>query len=335
MDRQGDHTLGRTGLRVSRIALGTMNFGPVTPEEEAHRILDAAVDRGVNLLDTADVYGADANRTVGDNADAKGRTEEIIGRWLGGRPGRRDQVVLISKAYGRMGPGPNDMYLSAAHLRRACERSLRRLGTEWLDVFLLHHVDRRTGWDELWEVLDDLRREGKIRYAGTSNFAGWQIAQGQEAARRRHLLGIAVEQSIYNLMERTVELEVLPACRAYDIGLMPYSPLNSGLLGGILAKAETADRSASGRAATGLEQARDQIAEYEKLCGDLGQSPAVVAQAWLCHQPGVTAPIVGARTMRHLEDGCAAAELTLSADDLATIEAIFPGPGPAPEAYAW
>jgi NDP-hexose C3-ketoreductase / dTDP-4-oxo-2-deoxy-alpha-D-pentos-2-ene 2,3-reductase len=332
---QSEHTLGRTGLRVSRIALGTMNFGPVTPENEAHRILDAAADRGVNLVDTADVYGADANRTVADDSAEKGRTEEIVGRWLNGRPGRRDQVVLISKAYGRMGPGPNDLHLSAVHLRRACEASLRRLGTDRLDVFLLHHVDRHTGWDELWEVLSDLRREGKIRYAGTSNFAAWQIAQGQEEARRRHLLGIVAEQSIYNLMERTVELEVLPACRAYGIGLMPYSPLNSGLLGGILAKSESAARSASGRAAAGLETMRPTIAEYEKLCGELGHAPAVVAQAWLCHQPGVTAPIVGARTLAHLEDGIAAGELELAADELAALDALFPGPGPAPEAYAW
>lgn len=328
-------TLGASGLRVSPVALGTMNFGPVTPEPEAHRILDVAVELGVNLIDTADVYGADANRTVADYTQKKGRTEEIIGSWLAADPARRDRIVLISKAYGRMGDGANDMYLSAAHLRAACDASLRRLGTDHLDVFMLHHVDRSTGWPEIWEVLADLRQAGKIRYAGTSNFAGWQLAKGQEAANVRGLLGIVVEQSIYNLMERTVELEVLPACRDYGIGLMPYSPLNSGLLGGILTKTSTAARSSSARAVEQLGTRREQIATYEAFCHDLGHPPAVVAQAWLCHQPGVTAPIVGARTVEHLADGVAAANLTLSRSDLDTLDTLFPGPGAAPEAYAW
>jgi aryl-alcohol dehydrogenase-like predicted oxidoreductase len=331
-----DHRhLGRTGLRVSPVALGTMNFGPVTPEAEAHAIMDRALDRGVTLFDTADVYGADANRTIADASPRKGRTEEIIGNWFAADPARRDQVVLISKAYGRMGPGPNDMHLSARHLHRACEASLRRLRTDHLDVFLLHHVDRATGWDEIWEALGDLRQAGKIRYAGTSNFAAWQIVQGQEAAKARGLLGLVAEESIYNLMERTVELEVLPACRAYGIGLLPYSPLNSGLLAGILGKRETAARSASGRAATGLAARREAIEKFEAFCAEFGAPPAVVAQAWLCAQDGVASVIVGARTAAHLDDGIAAASTVLPPDALAALDAIFPGPGPAPEAYAW
>jgi NDP-hexose 2,3-enoyl reductase len=327
--------LGRTGLRVSPVALGTMNFGPVTPEAEAHAIMDRALDSGVTLFDTADVYGADANRTIADAAPLKGRTEEIIGGWFAADPSRRDRVVLISKAYGRMGPGPNDMHLSARHLHRACEASLRRLRTDHLDVFLLHHVDRVTGWDEIWEALGDLRQAGKIRYAGTSNFAGWQIAQGQEAATARGMLGLVAEESIYNLMERTVELEVLPACRAYGIGLLPYSPLNSGLLAGILGKRETAARSASGRAAAGLAARREAIEKFEAFCAEFGAPPAVVAQAWLCAQDGVASVIVGARTVAHLDDGVAAASTALPPDALAALDAIFPGPGPAPEAYAW
>ncbi|WP_433518189.1 aldo/keto reductase [Nonomuraea sp. CA-143628] len=331
-----DHRpLGRSGLRVSPIALGTMNFGPETTEDDARVIMDAAVEAGVNLFDTADVYGADANRTIADHDPAKGLTEQIIGRWLADRPGRRDQIVLISKAYGRMGPGPNDMYLSARHIRQACEASLRRLNTDHLDVFLLHHVDRATGWPEIWEALTDLRQAGKIQYAGTSNFAAWQIVQGQEAAHARGLFGLVAEESIYNLMERTAELEVLPACRAYGIGVLPYSPLNSGLLGGILAKTRTAARSASSRATTQLDRQGDRIAAYEALCGELGHPPATVAQAWLCHQAGVTAPVVGARTLAHLRDGLAAAELALSPSELAALDAVFPGGGPAPEAYAW
>jgi len=328
-------TLGQAGVRVSPIALGTMNFGPVTPADEAHRILDAATAAGVNLIDTADVYGADANRTIADDSAEKGRTERTIGNWLTQRPGRRDQVVLVSKAYGRMGPGANDLHLSSVHLRRACDASLRRLQTDHLDVFMLHHVDRSTGWDEIWETLSDLRQAGKIRYAGTSNFAAWQLVQGQEAAARRDLLGIVVEESIYNLMERTVELEVLPACASYGIGVMPYSPLNSGLLAGILSKTDKASRSESSRAISNLATQRGKLERYEKLCRDLGQAPAVVAQAWLCAQPAVVAPVVGARTLRHLEDGIAAAELELDPDTLAALDEIFPGPGPAPDAYAW
>jgi aryl-alcohol dehydrogenase-like predicted oxidoreductase len=327
--------LGRSGLRVSPVALGTMNFGPVTSEAEAGTLMDVALDHGINLFDTADVYGADANRTIADWSPRKGLTEEIIGRWLAAEPTRRERVVLISKAYGRMGEGPNDLYLSAVHLRRACEASLRRLQTDYLDIFMLHHVDRSTGWEEIWEVLADLRTAGKIRYAGTSNFAAWQIVAGQEAARARHLLGFVADQSIYNLMERTAELELLPACRSYGIGVMPYSPLNSGLLGGILTKGETAARSASSRATAQLESRHDQISAFEDFCKQLGSSPAVVAQAWLCHQPGVAAPIIGARTVEHVTDGVAAADLTLSPSELDALDAIFPPTGPAPEAYAW
>ena len=327
--------VGGTGLRTSPIALGTMNFGPVTPEAEAQRIMSAAAERGVNLFDTADVYGADANRTISDNSDRKGATEEIIGRWLAGSPARREQILLVTKAYGRMGEGPNDMHLSARHLRRACEASLRRLNTDVIDVFMLHHVDRDTSWDEIWEALDDLRRAGKIRYAGTSNFPGWKLVQGQEAARRRNLLGLVLEESIYNLMEHTIELELLPACREYGIGVLPYSPLNSGLLGGILSKGDGAARTASSRATGGLAARRPQLERFEKFCHEIGRAPAVLAQAWLLHRPGITASIVGARTMGHLEDGLEAATLALTGSELDELDRIFPGPGAAPEAYAW
>ncbi|MDQ4039826.1 MAG: aldo/keto reductase [Actinomycetota bacterium] len=331
-----DHEpLGHSGLRVSPVALGTMNFGPVTPEADARKIMDTAYHQGINLFDTANVYGADANRTIADNSLKKGLTEQIIGRWMADMPGRREQVVMISKAYGCMGEGPNDMYLSAAHLRRACEDSLRRLQTDYLDIFMLHHVDRSTSWEEIWEVLGDLRQEGKIRYAGTSNFAAWQIVQGQEVARARHLLGFVADQSIYNLMERTIELELLPACREYGIGVMPYSPLNSGLLGGILTKTQTAARSASSRATKQLKSRKDQISAFEDFAQDLGHPAAVVAQAWLCHQPGIAAPIIGARNVDHVDDGVAAANLDLSASELEALDGIFPPTGAAPEAYAW
>ncbi|MBN6056742.1 aldo/keto reductase [Nonomuraea sp. RK-328] len=330
------HThLGRSGLQVSRLALGTMNFGPLTDETTAHGILDAAVSSGINLIDTADVYGADANRQVYGLEPEKGRTEEIIGTWLAKAPARRDQIVLATKVYGAMGPGVNDIRLSARRIRRACEESLRRLQTDHLDLYMLHHVDRSTPWEEIWEALSLLRQQGKVLYFGTSNHAGWHIVRGQAVAERRGMLGFVVEQSIYSLMQRSVELEVLPACRDLGIGFLPYSPLHGGLLGGILRKQHAA-RSKEGRAATGLQTSRERIERYEKACDDFGEHPAVVGLAWLLHQPGVTAPIVGARTVEHLALAERALDVTLDSEQLALLDAIFPGPGgPAPEAYAW
>jgi len=327
--------LGRSGLQVSRLALGTMNFGPVTEERDAHAILDHALEHGINLIDTADVYGADANRTIAWS-EGKGLTEQIIGRWLAQGGGRRERVVLATKAYGDMGEEPNDKGLSARHIRRACDASLRRLQCDHVDVFMLHHVDRSTPWEEIWEALGVLHQQGKVLYFGTSNHAAWQIVQGQEAARSRGRLGFVAEQSIYSLMERTIELELLPACRAYGIGVIAYSPLNSGLLAGILRKGDAASRSSSSRAETGLAQHRDRIERFEAFCDGLGEHPASVAQAWLLHQPGITAPIAGARTPAHLDAALRALEISLGASELEQLDDIFPGPGgPAPEAYAW
>jgi NDP-hexose 2,3-enoyl reductase len=327
--------LGRAGLRVSRLALGTMNFGPVTEERDAHLILDRALEGGITLVDTADVYGADPTRQVYGWQEGKGRTEEIIGRWLAQDRGRRDRIVLATKAYGQMAPPPDAPGLSARNLLRRCEGSLRRLRTDHIDLYQLHHVDRGTPWDEIWEALSQLRQQGKVRYFGTSNHAGWHIAQGQEAALARGLLGFVSEQSLYNLMERTVELEVLPACRHYGLGLITYSPLHGGLLGGVLQRTDGA-RSAIGRAAAGLADHRDRIERYEGLCAELGHRPAEVALAWLLHKPGVTAPVVGARTIEQLDNSLRAVEIELGDEALHALDDLFPGPGgPAPEAYAW
>src|SRR5438034_6764049 len=219
--------LGRTGLRVSRLCLGTMNFGPLTGESDGFAIMDRALELGIVFFDTADVYGW---RT------GEGVTEQIIGRWLAQGGGRRERIVLATKVYGRMGPGPNDGRLSAYHIRRACEGSLRRLRTDHIDLYQMHHVDRAAPWDELWQAMDVLVQQGKVLYVGSSNFAGWHITQAIEAARDRHSPGLVSEQSLYNLAARTVELEVLPACQAYGVGVIPWSPLAGGLLGGILRK---------------------------------------------------------------------------------------------------
>jgi NDP-hexose C3-ketoreductase / dTDP-4-oxo-2-deoxy-alpha-D-pentos-2-ene 2,3-reductase len=318
--------LGRSGLQVSRLCLGTMNFGPVTEEAEAHQILDAALDAGVNFVDTANVYG------WGEN---KGWTEAIIGRWFGGDPERRRRTVLATKVYGRMSDWPGDGGLSARHIVAACEDSLRRLQTDHIDLYQMHHVDRSVPWDEIWQAMERLVAQGKVLYVGSSNFAGWHLAQACETARARHLLGLVSEQSLYNLAQRSAELEVLPAAREYGLGVIPWSPLHGGLLGGVLAKAERG-RSASGRAQEYVEAHREQIAEYEKLCAEIGHDPGQVALAWLLHQDGVTAPIVGPRTVEQLRQALRVPDISLDAQTLSRLDALFPGPGgPAPEAYAW
>ncbi|MEO6821946.1 MAG: aldo/keto reductase [Candidatus Nanopelagicales bacterium] len=321
--------LGRTGLSVSRICLGTMNFGPVTDEPDAHAIMDRAHEHGINFFDTANVYGWDEN---------KGRTEQIIGNWFAQGGGRRERTVIATKLYADMGPWPNDGKLSALNIRRACDASLQRLQTDHIDLYQMHHVDRAAPWDEIWEAMEVLRQQGKIIYVGSSNFAGWHIAQAQEAARRRGFLGLTSEQSIYNLVERTVELEVLPSAQAYGLGIIPWSPLHGGLLGGILRKQAdgTAKRSTGGRASDGLAKHRSAIEAWERYCDERGEGPGDVALAWLLHQPAVTAPIVGPRTAEQLDGALRALEITLDEKALAHIDEMFPGPGgTAPEAYAW
>lgn len=320
--------LGRTGLKVSRVCLGTMNFGPVTTPDDSHTIMDQAHDSGINFFDTANVYGW---------GEHKGWTERIIGDWFALGGGRREKTVLATKLYGDMGDWPNDGKLSALNIRRACEASLHRLQTDYIDVYQMHHIDRATPWDEIWEAMEVLRQQGKILYVGSSNFAGWHIAQGQEAARRRGALGLVSEQSLYNLIERSVELEVLPAAQHYGLGVIPWSPLHGGLLGGILRKQASGDvaRSAGGRSAEQLEKMRPAIEAWEAYCDERGEQPADVALAWLLHQPGVTAPIVGPRTAGQLDGAIRALDITLDEAALTRIDAIFPPKGAAPEAYAW
>lgn len=324
--------LGRTGLKVSRLCLGTMNFGPETPEADSFRIMDRALDAGIDFFDTADVYGYKAS--AWGTLPREGITEQIVGRWLA-QGGRRDRIVLATKVYGTMWEGPNGRGLSAYHVRRACEDSLRRLGTDRIDLYQMHHVDRDTPWDEVWQAMETLIRQGKVLYVGSSNFAGWHVAQACEAGLRRGLLGLASEQSLYNLAARTVELEVLPACRAYGVGVLPWSPLGGGLLGGALRKA-TEGRRSSERIQKRLEAHRPQLERYEQLCAELGEPPADVALAWLLTRPGVTAPIVGPRTLAQLEGAIRAATLRLGPATLEALDDIWPGPGgEAPEAYAW
>jgi NDP-hexose C3-ketoreductase / dTDP-4-oxo-2-deoxy-alpha-D-pentos-2-ene 2,3-reductase len=317
--------LGRTRLEVSRLCLGTMNFGSQTEEADAFRIMDRALELGINFFDTADVYG-------GKNAN--GRTEEIIGRWLAQGNGRRDKVVLATKVYGPMGNWPNQGRLSALHVRQACEASLRRLQTDRVELYQMHHVDRNATWDEIWQAMELCVQQGKVIYVGSSNFAGWHIAQANEAARRRHFLGLVSEQSLYNLIDRTIELEVIPACQGYGLGVIPWSPLKAGVLAGL--DKEKLGRRAGDLAQRTIEKNRPKLEAYETFCRELGKKPADVALAWVLANPAVTAAIVGPRTMDHLESSLPALELRLDAEAMKKLDGIFPGPGgAAPEAYAW
>ena len=314
---------------MSRLCLGTMNFGPQTSEGDSHTIMDRAHEHGINFFDTADVYGWKRG---------EGWTEQIIGRWLAQGGGRREKTVLATKVYGAMGDWPNDSRLSALHIVRGCEASLRRLQTDRIDLYQMHHIDRDAPWDEVWQAMETLVTQGKVLYVGSSNFAGWHIAQANEAARARHFLGLVSEQSLYNLIDRTVELEVIPACLSYGLGLIPWSPLKGGILGGALQKAKEGRRT-SELAQKNIAKHRVGLEAYEKLCGDLGMPPARVAMAWLLAQPAVTAPIIGPRTIEQLDEAVAllAPEATGLGDATQKkLDGIFPGPGgAAPEAYAW
>ncbi|MFB7667255.1 aldo/keto reductase [Kitasatospora sp. NPDC056138] len=318
--------LGRTGLTVSRLCLGTMNFGPHTEEAEAHAIMDTAHDLGINFFDTANVYG------WGEN---KGRTETIIGNWFAKGGGRREKTVIATKLYGDMGEWPNEGKLSALNIRRAVDASLRRLQTDHIDLYQMHHIDRATPWEEIWQAMEVLVAQGKIIYVGSSNFAGWHIAQAQEAARARHFLGLTSEQSLYNLMERSLELEVVPAAEHYGLGLIPWSPLHGGLLGGVLRKESEGVRRLNEHAVGRLEAKREQLAAYEDYAAELGHEPGDIALAWLLSRPAVTAPIVGPRTLEQLHAAVRALDLTLDQKALDRLDEIFPGHRPAPEAYAW
>lgn len=338
--------LGRTGLKVSRLCLGTWNFGSCTSEKDSMEIMDKALELGINFFDTADCYGklnfekqkkyqwSDSLRIteiyLGD-----GQTEDIIGKWLAGGNRRRDRIVLATKVFVSMGEEPNDAGLSAYHIKRACENSLRRLRTDYIDIYQMHHIDRSTPWEEIWQAMEQLVREGKVVYVGSSNFAAWNIVRAQCAASSRNFLGLVSEQSLYNLMDRMIELEVIPVCREYGLGLLPWSPLKQGLLGGVLQK-KNKKRSSSNEVLKIIEKYYSHLQAYELFCQKIGQNPSDIALAWLLHNPIVTAPIIGPRTVDQLVDIIPSLDVNLSEDILRELDKIWPGPGgEAPEAYSW
>ena len=325
--------LGKHGVKVSNICLGTMNFGWHTSEEDSYAIMDRALELGINFFDTADVYGWEVEH---------GHTEEIIGRWFAQGGGRRDAVVLATKVFNPVDrkaalPEINSdkRSLSAYKIRKHCEGSLQRLQTDWIDLYQMHHIDRECPWDETWQAFDSLVKQGKVVYVGSSNFAGWDIATACQEASKRGLMGLVSEQSIYHLDNRTIELEVIPACRHYGLGLIPWSPLAGGLLGGALEKRKDGRRRGEDYEKR-VDEKREQLEKYEGLCQEIGHPPGEVALAWLLHNPVVTAPIIGPRTMEQLESAVRAASIKLDQETLDKLDEIFPGPGgEAPKAYAW
>jgi aryl-alcohol dehydrogenase-like predicted oxidoreductase len=322
--------LGKSGLKVSELCLGTMNFGPYTTEEDSFKIMDRALEFGINFFDTANVYGQDKGRGV---------TEEIIGRWMKQGGGRREKIVLATKAYADMSGTGTEGSLSAYHIKRACEGSLQRLQTDHIDLYQMHHIDRNTPWEEIWYAMEQLQREGKVTYIGGSNFPAWNIAEAHFTAKERHSLGLVSEQSVYSLRNRFIEMEVIPACERYGLALLPWSPLAGGMLGGILDEKNEGRRNRP-QLKEALQKLRPQVEKYEALCKEIGEEPADVALAWVLKNPVITSPIIGPRTMEQLEENVKATEITLSEEVLKKLDEIWPGPGlnpgkPAPEAYAW
>lgn len=336
--------LGRTGLKVSRLCLGTMNYGPLTAEADAHVQMDKALELGINFFDSADVYGW---------KKGEGVTEQIIGNWfaLGGH--RRENTVIATKCHGDMDIDPKDHVLkrglSALKIRRTVEGSLKRLRTDYIDLYQMHHIPRNgADVEEIWQALELLVQQGKVVYVGCSNFPGWNIAQYQEAARRRNFLGLVCEQTKYSLLARAAELEVLPAARAYGLGVIPWSPLDGGLLGGSLQK-QAEGRRAKDDNWKRAEKVLPQLEAFVKFAKELGESPANVALAWTLHNPAITAPIIGPRTIQQLEDSIRAVEIKLDERALKYLDKLFPPvtgskdpegnadweKNRSPEAYAW
>jgi aryl-alcohol dehydrogenase-like predicted oxidoreductase len=319
--------LGRTGLQISRLCLGTMNFGPVTDEATSFWIMDQALELGVNFFDTADIYGRSAG---------KGATERIIGKWFAQGGNRREKVILATKMFAQMNEWPNNENISAYYIRKACEASLKRLQTDHIELYQMHHIFRQVSWDEVWQGMEQLVREGKITYNGSSNFGGWHIAQANETAKRRNYLGLVAEQSLYNLNARTIELEVIPSCVSYGVGIIPWSPLAGGLLGGNAYHNPEKDSRSSRITPERLEKEKAKITAYETLCKELGHSPANVALAWLLQNKAVTAPIIGPRTEQQFTESLKSLDIKLSEETNKKLDEIFPSPGgEAPEAYAW
>ena len=312
--------LGRSGLKVGRLILGTGNFGSNAGEDDSRAVMDRALDAGINVFDTGDVYGGKENP---DSDRPGGLTESIIGRWLARDKSRRDRIVLATKVWGVMGAGPNDRGLSAYHICRACDESLRRLRTDRIDLYQMHAPDPDTPFDEIWQAMEQLIAAGKVLYVGTSNFPGWMLAHAHHVALAKHMVGLVSEQSRYNLADRRAEKELLPAAKALGVGFIAYSPLCGGLLGGVLDGPKGGQR-AGGFVQWDLGRLRPQVEKWEALCRELGEAPPRVALAWMLASPLVTAPIIGPRTVEQLDGNLAAMELRLDERVMKQLDELWP-----------
>ncbi|GIJ66799.1 aldo/keto reductase [Virgisporangium ochraceum] len=317
MGRMEFRTLGKTGTLVSTLCLGTMTFGNETDEKGAHAQLDRFVDVGGNFLDTADVY-------------TRGVSEEIVGAWLAQRNGIRDSVVIATKGRFPMGDGPNDAGLTRTHLSRALDASLRRLGTDHVDLYQAHAWDPLTPLEETLRFFDDAVRAGKIRYAGVSNFTGWQLQKAALLTSFHGLAPIVTLQPQYNLLARDIEFEILPVCGNEGIGVLPWSPLAGGWLTGkyradeaptgATRLGENPNRGVEAYARRNNERTWQVVEAVREVASARGVSMAVVALAWLADRPSVTSVILGARTLEQLDDNLAAAGVHLSAEETARLD---------------
>jgi aryl-alcohol dehydrogenase-like predicted oxidoreductase len=309
-------SLGRTGVQVSPLCLGCMNFGDDASEEDSIRIMHRALDDGINLFDTADVY-------------SRGRSEEIVGKALT-EGSRRDRVFLATKVFNRMDDhDPNAWGSHLYHIIKGCEDSLRRLKTDHIDLYQIHRPKPSIPIDETLRALDDLIRAGKVRYIGTSTFAAWQIVESLWASKDLRLNRFVCEQPPYNLLDRRIERELLPMCRTYGIATIPWAPIAGGLLTGKYRAGQARPEAAryTNRSAPfnrDNDAALAKVEEYLSFCDGRGVNPTHFAVAWMLGQPGVTSPIIGPRTTAQYEDYLEALEITVTDEDRKTIDALFP-----------
>jgi aryl-alcohol dehydrogenase-like predicted oxidoreductase len=316
--------LGRTGIEVSVLGFGTVTFGDFEPFgttklAQAQRLVDRCIDAGVNLFDTADGY-------------SHGQSEELLGRTLAGK---RDRVLLSTKAHSRMSPAPNDVGASRHHLIRSCEESLRRLRTDWIDIYHLHAFDARTALDETLATLDDLVRAGKVRYAGCSNYSAWHLMKALAISERRNLVRLTVLQAYYSLVARELEYELVPLCLDQEVGLVVWSPLAGGFLSGKFergAPPAEGTRRAGGWTPGQIDEERGFaiVDEAKRIATEHGRTVAEVALNWVLEKVGVASALIGARNEEQLEQNLAAAEWSLSREELASLDAVSSTPLPYP-----
>ena len=308
--------LGKTGLKVSELCLGTMTFGRESSEEVSHQMLDRFVETGGNFIDTANVYG-------------RGVSEEIVGRWLKGK--RRDDLIIATKVRWPMGEGPNDVGLSRKHILAAVEASLRRLDTDYIDLYQVHGWDNAAPLEETLSTLDGLVKSGKVRYIGASNYSGWQLQKAIDLSRQMDWEPFVCLQPLYNLLDRSTEWELIPICQNEGLGMITWSPLRGGWLSGRYRRGMIAPLEGT-RIKTAEEQGWSEawsiyndertwniLDELFAVAEEAGKTPAQVAIGWLLQRPGVTAPIIGARTMKHLEDNLGAVDQPLSGEHMARL----------------